>query len=152
MSSQSETKHTTTTNSLLPLSPIRTHLQSLSTQLPSPPSPTSSTLSSLTNPSTSTNPTSIPQILTAHMLLVLLSSPPNHSLPFPKLKEVLGAKADALIALVGTGAMAGIGLGSAGVSTGGVGIAGQVVQRWGVAKRLLKVERGGGQQVVRFNV
>lgn len=85
------------------------------------------------------------------MLLVLLSSPLSHSLPFTKLKELLGAKADALIAIAGTGAMAGIGLG-AGVSGGGVGIAGQVVQRWGVAKRLLKVERGGGQQVVRFNV
>lgn len=73
-------------------------------------------------------------------------------MPFTKLKELLGAKADSLIAVAGTGAMAGIGLGAGGMSTGGVGIAGQVVQRWGVAKRLLKVERGGGQQVVRFNV
>lgn len=69
-------------------------------------------------------------------------------MPFTKLKEVLGAKAEILGA---TGA----GVGAIGMGVGGgtgVGVAGQVVQRWGVAKRLLKMERGGGQQVVRFNV
>lgn len=71
-------------------------------------------------------------------------------MPFTKLKEILGAKADSLTAGAGANAvMAGIG---AGVGVGGAGIAGQVVQRWGVAKRLLKMERGSGQQVARFNV
>lgn len=69
-------------------------------------------------------------------------------MPFTKLKEVLGAKADALGATGGGPGVVGLGVGGG----TGMAVAGQVVQRWGVAKRLLKMERGGGQQVVRFNV
>ncbi|PBK91336.1 hypothetical protein ARMGADRAFT_1013788 [Armillaria gallica] len=108
------------------------HLQSVSALVPTPSSPSqSSLLSADTEP-----PQPTPhQILTAHLLVTLLSCPPKFSMPLNKVKESLTAKA----------------------STGGsaVLIAGQGTTRviYGcVAKRLIKIDRGGGEQVVKFDV
>lgn len=108
------------------------HLQSMSALVPTPSSPSqSSLLSADTEP-----PQPTPhQILTAHLLVTLLSCPPKFSMPLNKVKESLAAKA----------------------STGGsaVLIAGQGTTRviYGcVAKRLIKIDRGGGEQVVKFDV
>ncbi|PBK73792.1 hypothetical protein ARMSODRAFT_952863 [Armillaria solidipes] len=108
------------------------HLQSISALVPTPSSPSqSSLLSADTVPSQPTPQ----QILTAHLLVTLLSCPPKFSMPLNKVKESLAAKA----------------------STGGsaVLIAGQGTTRvlYGcVAKRLIKIDRGGGEQVVKFDV
>ncbi|KAK0455125.1 hypothetical protein EV421DRAFT_1897011 [Armillaria borealis] len=108
------------------------HLQSISALVPTPSSPSqSSLLSADTVPSQPTPQ----QILTAHLLVTLLSCPPKFSMPLNKIKESLAAKA----------------------STGGsaVLIAGQGTTRvlYGcVAKRLIKIDRGGGEQVVKFDV
>lgn len=74
------------------------------------------------------------QILTAHLLLTLLASPPKYSMPLNKLKETLskvkGADASNIFG-------------------------GQVTTRalYGcVAKKLVKIERGGGEQVVKFDI
>lgn len=112
-----------------------THLQSLASQFPEPPSPTASSLSSVTNTANPSGKPNLAQILTAHMLLALLSTPPNFALPLTKLKEVLSAKNAAS--------------GSTGI------LSNQVSTRvlYGcVAKRLVKIDRGGGEQVVKFDV
>ncbi|KAI0321081.1 hypothetical protein OF83DRAFT_1101473 [Amylostereum chailletii] len=109
------------------------HLQDLSSQMPAPPSPTSSSLSSasLIPPR---GQTTVQQVLTAHMLLALLMSAPDHSLPLNKLKEILTAKA---------------GPRSVGSLTG----QGATKVLYGcVAKRLVRIDRGGGEQIVRFDV
>ena len=59
------------------------------------------------------------------MLLALLKAPPQYALPLNKLKEVLSARG----ALAVTKPIYGC-----------------------VAKRLLKIERGGREQVVKFDV
>ncbi|CCM00833.1 uncharacterized protein FIBRA_02875 [Fibroporia radiculosa] len=113
------------------------HLQLLSTHTPSPTSPSASSLSSfsLTQPSSSSSagaaqPTA-QQILTAHMLLALLSSPPTYAMPLGRLKDVLSAKnAETGVARA---------LGGSAVTRPIYGC---------VAKRLLKIERGGGQQLI----
>ncbi|KAK0461409.1 uncharacterized protein EV420DRAFT_1531880 [Desarmillaria tabescens] len=107
------------------------HLQSISALVPTPSSPQSSLLSADAVPSQPTPH----QILTAHLLVTLLSCPPKFSMPLNKVKESLAAKA----------------------STGGsaVLVAGQGTTRvlYGcVAKRLVKIDRGGGEQVVKFDV
>ncbi|TFY66225.1 hypothetical protein EVG20_g4860 [Dentipellis fragilis] len=111
------------------------HLHTLSAQTPALPSPTASSLSSVVAAPASKQP-STQQILTAHMLLALLAASPGFALPLAKLKETLGEKAK-----------------SAG---GGPGLlTSQVTTRvlyGSVAKRLIKIERGGGEQVVRFDV
>ncbi|KAI0063690.1 hypothetical protein BV25DRAFT_1990653 [Artomyces pyxidatus] len=99
------------------------HLHTLSAQTPAPLSPTASSLSAVAAPTPGAPTTQ--QILTAHMLLALLGAPPNFALPLNKLKEA--------------------------ISVG----AGQVSTRvlYGcVAKRLVRIDRGGGEQVVRFDV
>lgn len=114
------------------------HLQSISSQSPSPASPSAASLSSVSaapNPPSS-HPTT-QQILTAHLLLTLLSSPPNFSMPLNKLKELLSSKVK----------------GDGSASTNLLG--GQVTTRAlyaCVAKKLVKIERGGGEQVVKFDV
>ncbi|KAA1474250.1 hypothetical protein DENSPDRAFT_882650 [Dentipellis sp. KUC8613] len=111
------------------------HLQTLSAQTPAPPSPTASSLSSVVAAPTSKQP-STQQILTAHMLLALLAASPGFALPLAKLKGTLGEKAKSA------------GGGSAVLTS-------QVTTRvlyGSVAKRLIKIERGGGEQVVRFDV
>ncbi|KZT04603.1 uncharacterized protein LAESUDRAFT_682400 [Laetiporus sulphureus 93-53] len=118
------------------------HLQTLSTKTPSPSSPSTASLSSFsfsaTIPASSANlsqPTA-QQVLTAHMLLVLLSSPPSYAMPLGKLKESLNAKTEEI-----------------GISASAVGGSGATRPIYGcVAKRLLKIERGGGEQVVKFDI
>jgi len=77
------------------------------------------------------------------MLLTLLAAPPHFALPLARVKEALAGKYTALS-------------GQAGGSAGRVDVlSGQVSMRvlYGcVAKRLVKIDRGGGQQVVRFDV
>ncbi|KAJ7675066.1 hypothetical protein B0H17DRAFT_152570 [Mycena rosella] len=109
------------------------HLQTVAALTPTPASP-STTISSLTGPA-STAPTP-QQILTAHLLLALLATGPNFSMPLNKVKEALAAKA------------------SASGGAGGV-LGGQSTTRAlyaCVAKRLVKIERGGGEQVVKFDL
>ncbi|KAJ6558598.1 hypothetical protein DFH09DRAFT_535939 [Mycena vulgaris] len=109
------------------------HLQTVAALTPTPASP-STTISSLAAPAP-TAPTP-QQILTAHLLLALLATGPNFSMPLNKVKETLAAKAS---------------------SSGGAGavLGGQSTTRalYGcVAKRLVKIERGGGEQIVKFDL
>lgn len=106
--------------------PARSHLQSISTQVPSLGSPSVSSLSSLSAGAPASLPTS-QQVLTARMLLALLNSPPNYSMSLNALKDALSTA---------EGAAAGV--------TRPIYAC--------VAKRLLKIDRGGGEQVVRFDV
>lgn len=108
------------------------HLRSIASQIPSPVSPSDSSLSSAS--SVPTQPTS-QQILTAHLLVSLLSSAPNFSMPLNKLKDVLSNKA----ASCGNSALI-VGQGAT-----------RIVYNC-VAKRLIKIERGRGEQTVMFNV
>ncbi|KAG6854063.1 hypothetical protein C0991_011041 [Blastosporella zonata] len=106
------------------------HLQSLSALSPSPSSPSVSSVSSA-SAAVPAPPTS-QQILTAHMLLALLTSPPQFSLPLNKMKDLLAAKASS---------------GGGAVATGTTRIL------YGcVAKRLVKIDRSGGEQIVKFDV
>lgn len=104
------------------------HLQQLSLQTTSPGSPTTSVSS--TTSATQTQPAATTQqILIAHVLLALLAVPPSYSMSLSKLKEKLAEKNG--------------------------GVTAQAVTRpiySCVAKRLLKIERGGGEQVVRFDI
>ncbi|KAJ7209532.1 hypothetical protein GGX14DRAFT_451835 [Mycena pura] len=109
------------------------HLQSVAALTPTPASP-STTISSISAPAP-TGPTP-QQVLTAHLLLELLGSGPQYSMPLSKVKEALAAKAS---------------------TSGGTGLVlgGQSTTRvlYGcVAKRLVKIERGGGEQIVKFDV
>lgn len=106
--------------------PLSSQLQSLSTQTPSLGSPSASSLSSLTVGAPSTQLTS-QQIITARMLLILLNNPPSYSMSLSALKDAL-SKAE--------GAAAGV--------TRPIYAC--------VAKRLIKIERGGGEQIVKFDV
>ncbi|KAF8070274.1 hypothetical protein FPV67DRAFT_1009151, partial [Lyophyllum atratum] len=110
------------------------HLQSLSALSPSPP-PISPPASSVSSASAGgpTPPTS-QQVLTAHLLLSLLASPPQFSLSLNKAKDLLASKA------------------SAGGGTGAVAQGTTRILYGCVAKRLLKIERGGGEQIVKFDV
>ncbi|KAJ7901705.1 hypothetical protein B0H14DRAFT_2329697 [Mycena olivaceomarginata] len=109
------------------------HLQTIAALTPTPASP-STTVSSLAVPAP-TAPTP-QQILTAHLLLSLLNTGPQFSMPLNKVKESLATKAS---------------------TSGGAGIVlgGQSTTRvlYGcVAKRLVKIERGAGEQIVKFDV
>ena len=84
-------------------------------------------------------PSAVPtaqQVLTAHMLLALLGAP-SQALTLRDLKDSLSAKA----ASVGADTGAGL-LGGSAVTKPLYGC---------VAKRLLKIERGAGEQVVKFD-
>ncbi|KAG5646305.1 hypothetical protein DXG03_003902 [Asterophora parasitica] len=108
------------------------HLQMLSALSPSPTSPSASSVSSLSAGVPA--PPTPQQILTAHLILGLLGTSPQFSLPLNKAKDLLAAKASA---------------------GGGAGAVAQGTTRilYGcVAKRLVKIERGGGEQVVKFDV
>ncbi|KAJ7072472.1 hypothetical protein C8F01DRAFT_247605, partial [Mycena amicta] len=109
------------------------HLKTIAILVPAPASP-STTISSMTAP-VPTAPTP-QQILTAYLLLELLESGPQYSMPLSKVKELLAAKASIS--------------GGAGIVVGG-----QSTTRvlYGcVAKRLIKIERGGGEQIVKFDL
>lgn len=101
------------------------HLQALSTEIPSTDSPSVSSLSSLATAQAGGGPPTAQQIHTARILLALLSAPPTYALPLNTLKEVL--------------------------SQGGGAVGTRPIYAC-VAKRLLKIERGGGEQVVKFDV
>ena len=107
------------------------HLHTLAAQDPLPSSPTASSLSSITA-AASQSPTS-QQVLTAHLLVALLEATPQYALPLAKVKEILSAKGEKGVAVIGSGASIRILYGC-------------------VAKRLVKIDRGGGEQIVRFDV
>ncbi|KAH7908607.1 hypothetical protein BJ138DRAFT_1115696 [Hygrophoropsis aurantiaca] len=104
------------------------HLRSISAQDPSPASPTGSSLSSLaTTALPSSGQPTTQQILIAHLLLTLLSTQPTFSMSLSKLKEALAEKF--------------------GGATGGTRALYACV-----AKKLIRIERGGGEQTVKFDV
>ncbi|OAX40838.1 hypothetical protein K503DRAFT_798455 [Rhizopogon vinicolor AM-OR11-026] len=100
------------------------HLESLSSQTPSPTSPAASSFSSLAPSVIHGQPTS-QQIATCQLLLTLLMQP-GFSMTLNKLKEALAER------------------GSGAGSTRTLYAC--------VAKKLIKIERGGGEQVVKFDV
>ncbi|KAI0823620.1 hypothetical protein BC628DRAFT_1420665 [Trametes gibbosa] len=114
-----------------------TYLQELSMHSPTPTSPSASSFSSFSG-AVPSGPGAAPtaqQILTAHMLVALLSTP-GYALTLRVLKETLAEKA------AGIGASSGV-LGGSAVTKPVYGC---------VAKRLLKIERGAGEQVVKFDL
>ncbi|EEB97397.1 hypothetical protein MPER_03295, partial [Moniliophthora perniciosa FA553] len=104
------------------------HLQTISSLTPTPASP-STTISSASGGNV---PPSPQQILIATLLLALLTSP-HLSLPLNKVKEILSEKA------------------STGGSAALVSSHSRILYGC-VAKRLLKIERGGGEQIVKFDI
>lgn len=100
------------------------HLESLSSQTPSPTSPTASSFSSLAPSMIHGQPTS-QQITTCQLLLTLLKQP-GCSMSLNKLKEALA---------------------EGGGSAGGT----RTIYAC-VAKKLIKIERGSGEQVVKFDI
>lgn len=100
------------------------HLESLSSQIPSPTSPTASSFSSLAPSTVPGQPTS-QQIATCQLLLTLLKQP-GFSMSLNKLKEAL--------------------------AEGGGSAGGTRTMYACVAKKLIKIERGGGEQVVKFDI
>ncbi|KAJ3749108.1 hypothetical protein DFH05DRAFT_640584 [Lentinula detonsa] len=105
------------------------HLQLLSSLTPTVASPTHS-VSTVSKGGDA--PPTAQQILTAHLLLALISSQ-SLSLPLNKVKELLAAKASTS----GSAAM----------------VSGHPKALYGcVAKRLLKIERGAGGQIVKFDI
>ncbi|KAL0580338.1 hypothetical protein V5O48_001675 [Marasmius crinis-equi] len=104
-------------------------LQSLSSMTPSPSSPTTSVSSASGGAPIQPSPQ---QILTAHLLLALLSTP-QLSLPLNKVKELLSAKAN---------------------TSGSAALVSSHMKPYFtcLSKRLLKVDRASGEQVVKFNL
>lgn len=123
-------------------------LENIASKSPPQSSPSTHSLSSFSlNPSDppSASQPNTQQILTAHLLHTLLTTTPTYSMPLNKAKEALSAK----------------GLGAPppppGTSLVVLGIVGgQAVETralYGcVAKRLLKIDRSGREQVLRFDV
>lgn len=117
-----------------PAGPHRRHLDSVSAA--PPPADVSPTASAYARNRAAQ--ASAQQALTAKMLLVLLRAP-GHAVALDTLKGALaGVEGAAAAAAGGTGAGAGSGV--------------TKVVYGCVAKRLVKIERGGGEQVVKFNV
>ncbi|KAH9485301.1 hypothetical protein JR316_0002209 [Psilocybe cubensis] len=102
------------------------HLQHLATQFPSPDSPIASTASSTAVEGT--NGPTAQQIQIAYLITMLLAATPHHSMPLNQVKENLDVKAKAM------------GQGPTRVLFGCV------------AKRLLKIERGRREQIVKFDI
>lgn len=109
------------------------HLQELCNLPPQLDSPGPSSVSTSSTPQT--HSPSLQQILTAYLLVSLLSAPPQYSMPLNKVKDSLAAKAK-----------------SGGISVGMLGQGTSRVLYGCVAKRLVKVERGGGEQTVKFDI
>ena len=107
------------------------HVHTLAAQDPLPTSPTASSLSSITV-SAAQSPTS-QQVLTAQLLIALLEATPQYALPLAKVKEILSARGEKGAAVIGSGASTRVLYGC-------------------VAKRLVRIDRGGGEQIVRFDV
>ncbi|KAI0281004.1 hypothetical protein BGY98DRAFT_960479 [Russula aff. rugulosa BPL654] len=109
------------------------HLHTLAAQDPLPTSPTASSLSSITITASATQSPTSQQVLTAQLLIALLEAPPQYALPLAKVKEVLSARGEKGSAVIGSGASTRVLYGC-------------------VAKRLVRIDRGGGEQIVRFDV
>ncbi|KAI0305425.1 hypothetical protein B0F90DRAFT_1058097 [Multifurca ochricompacta] len=107
------------------------HLHTLAAQDPIPTSPSTSSLSSVAAVSAQSPTTQ--QILTAHLLLALLEAAPHFALSLARVKEILGAKESMGVTAIGSGAAIRVLYGC-------------------VAKRLIRIDRGGGEQTVRFDV
>lgn len=99
-------------------------------QSPRPESPVASSVSSS---SIEGHPPTFQQILTAHLLMMLLSASPHYSMSLNKVKNNLAAKAK-------EGSASGAGQSTTRVLYGCV------------AKRLVKIDRGGGEQIVKFDI
>lgn len=108
-------------------------LQQLSASSPICDSPT--TASSISTMSSANSSPTFQQILTAHLLLSLLKSSPPYTMSLHHAKELLAAKAK----LAGDTA-----------DTVGQGVT--RVLYGCVAKRLIKIDRGGGEQTVKFDL
>lgn len=103
-------------------------LRTLTSKTPAPSSPTESSLSSFSAVPTSRDEPTVQQIQTAQLLLTLLMAQPLCTLPMNRLKDIM---------------------------TGNVGATGAPHTRAlyaCVAKRLVKIERGKGEQSVRFDI
>jgi hypothetical protein len=107
-----------------PLTYPSAHLESISSQTPSPTSPSGSSFSSLAPSAAPGQPTS-QQIATCQLLFTLLIQP-GFSMSLNRLKEALAERG------------------------GGAGSTRTLYAC--VAKKLIKIERGGGEQVVKFDV
>ncbi|KIY65920.1 hypothetical protein CYLTODRAFT_491915 [Cylindrobasidium torrendii FP15055 ss-10] len=112
--------------------PTIQHLQMIDTSTPTLGSPSTSSVVTDEDDAPTWN---LQQILVAHLLLAMIMSPPTYAMPFAKAKQVVAAKA----AEHGDAAFS-VGQGSS-----------RVVYNC-VAKRLVKIERGGGEQTVKFNL
>ena len=105
-----------------------TVLRTLASKTPAPSSPTEGSLSSFSTAVTPRDEPTVQQIQTAQLLLALLAAQPSHTLPMNRLKEIM---------------------------TGNAGTTGAPHTRAlyaCVAKRLVKIERGKGEQSVRFDI
>jgi len=103
-------------------------LRTLTTKTPAPLSPSESSLSSLSTVPTPRDEPTVQQIQTAQLLLALLMAQPSCALPMNRLKDIM---------------------------TGNVGATGMPHTRAlyaCVAKRLVKIERGKGEQSVKFDI
>lgn len=125
------------------------HLQTLSVApLSSAPSPLSSpSISSRSGAADRPSKPSSQQILTAHLLLALLDSPPHFSMSLAAVKDALATRAQADISKEEGGQAKGKGAITI--------VSGQNTTRALyalVAKRLVKIERGRGEQIVKFDL
>ncbi|KAF9562777.1 hypothetical protein CPC08DRAFT_687339 [Agrocybe pediades] len=123
----------TSTSAADPLAADETlsYLRTLSTQTPAPESPIASTVSSVTGDGT--NAPTFQQIQIAFLLMLLLSASPHYSMPLNDVKENLTHKA----------------------KSSGVTVAGQSATKvlyTCIAKRLLRIDRGGRAQIVKFDI
>lgn len=102
-------------------------LRTLASKIPTPSSPTGSSLSSFSAAPTSRDEPTIQQIQTAQLLLALLMAQPSCTLPMNRLKDIMTGNA------------------------GTTGVSHTRALYACVAKRLVKIERGKGEQSVRFD-
>ena len=103
-------------------------LRTLASKTPTPPSPTGSSLSSFSTVQSPRDEPTAQQIQIAQLLLALLMAQPSYTLPMNRLKDIMTGNAGA------TGAPHTRALYAC------------------VAKRLVKIERGKGEQSVRFDI
>jgi len=102
-------------------------LRTLASKTPAPLSPSESSLSSFSTPTPREEPT-VQQIQTAQLLLALLMAQPSCTLPMNRLKDIMTGNA------------------------GTTGVPHTRALYACVAKRLVKIERGKGEQSVKFDI
>jgi len=103
-------------------------LRTLASTTPISPSPTGDSLSSFSTVPTPRDEPTVQQIQTAQLLLTLLMAQPSHTLPMNRLKEIMNG------------------------NTGTTGAPHTRALYACVAKRLVKIDRGKGEQSVRFDI